>query len=659
MGDSRYRLPLQSSYSFAGTSSHDAIPRPPKRRLSASMLDPFAIPSSTTAAAAPPQTRLFENVATFGAGYPAATTQAAHHALRHNPLAVPHHPSLDPTPDDPGVVFIHPPFNNFPDAHLYKDGLTYNLLAQNANWFLDPKDYITKGQSEPDAIRYPSQLEPPRGWCPTKKKDLKDGWKEGEEPRLRCTFCRRTYAGVNAKSMWRRHVYEKHNIAMSNRRDNPDRKGRGYNKENKEGKADPISMRPVQQSSGDCQPTTDLRDTPPPTALHNKSPVYVDEDVPMEPTAPPVGSTSQSDQDVFLVGTSSNTPPLTPGTSPFNSLNSRPNGSTSLVESPYNPLLTPSFRHSPARPLCHQPWRFPSPSHPLHSDAKELSLTMLMRAEASPIVRGLDISPLVIVPASERRKRSIFSSPFAKLDSFDKDTCSDGEGGERVPRLLRSSRKLIGDSFLPTPLSDRVKFRQYRIPESPLGRSFIGRDKTLISVAEANDLWRSGGPMSPAKTPSKDMALLGAIELDDTDTFVGMLYKTMGDHAAGVKGVLSPPSSSSETDSPVLRSSQTRSESSVPMPATDGVGLGIGLMEGFSLKDQIAGNDEDDDDLLFIQNFKRNENIAPADGSPFAPIGKKSLRQFLSASAHDHSDDAEMREISQPKKRRRTVTGRD
>ena len=60
-----------------------------------------------------------------------------------------------------------------------------------------------------------------------KKKDLKErgseSWPEGEEPRLRCTFCRRTYAGINAKSMWRRHVFEKHKVPMSNRRDNSER----------------------------------------------------------------------------------------------------------------------------------------------------------------------------------------------------------------------------------------------------------------------------------------------------------------------------------------------------------------------------------------------------------------------------------------------------
>jgi hypothetical protein len=141
---------------------------------------------------------------------------------------------MDPSPSDPLAVFIRPPFTNFPNAHLHPEGLNYNLMAMNPEWFLVQEDF-----SDPDAAPYPSQLEPPRGWCPAKKKDLKergvDGWPEGEEPRLRCTFCRRTYAGVNAKSMWRRHVFEKHKVAMSNRRDSTDRtRGRAATSECKE-----------------------------------------------------------------------------------------------------------------------------------------------------------------------------------------------------------------------------------------------------------------------------------------------------------------------------------------------------------------------------------------------------------------------------------------
>lgn len=134
--------------------------------------------------------------------------------------------SQDVSEEDPDVLIIHPPFVTFPNAHQAADGLTYGVLAANPDWFLDSKDFILLDNlnPNPNAIAYPAFLEPPRGWCPTKKRDAKstktgEGWSEGEELKLRCTFCRRGYSGVNAKSMWRRHVFEKHKVAMSNRRD--------------------------------------------------------------------------------------------------------------------------------------------------------------------------------------------------------------------------------------------------------------------------------------------------------------------------------------------------------------------------------------------------------------------------------------------------------
>ncbi|EJC98694.1 uncharacterized protein FOMMEDRAFT_149065, partial [Fomitiporia mediterranea MF3/22] len=149
--------------------------------------------------------------------------------------------SLDVSANDPEAIFIRYPFNDFPDSHLHPDGLTYNLMVDNPNWFLDPADFRTENDTDPSRVPYPQILEPPRGWCPTKKKDVKERGAEaygGEDaPKLRCTFCRRGYAGVNAKSMWRRHVLEKHKIPMANRRDGPtEGGGRGRSSSNKENK---------------------------------------------------------------------------------------------------------------------------------------------------------------------------------------------------------------------------------------------------------------------------------------------------------------------------------------------------------------------------------------------------------------------------------------
>ncbi|KAJ3715872.1 hypothetical protein C8R42DRAFT_725669 [Lentinula raphanica] len=50
--------------------------------------------------------------------------------------------SMDPSPTDPNAVFIHPPFNNFPNVQDFPEGLTYKVMADNPEWFLDAADFI-------------------------------------------------------------------------------------------------------------------------------------------------------------------------------------------------------------------------------------------------------------------------------------------------------------------------------------------------------------------------------------------------------------------------------------------------------------------------------------------------------------------------------------
>jgi hypothetical protein len=153
----------------------------------------------------------------------------------YTPMVVPEPPptqTMDPSPSDAYAIFIHPPFTTFPDSHLHPDGLSYAVLAANPDWFLDPHDFISVTSSNPAAIQYPIKLEPPR------KRNLKalgsDGVTDGGEPRFRCTFCRKNYAGENAKSMWRRHVVKRHGIVMSNRRDVKKGVSRGGRRANSE-----------------------------------------------------------------------------------------------------------------------------------------------------------------------------------------------------------------------------------------------------------------------------------------------------------------------------------------------------------------------------------------------------------------------------------------
>ncbi|KAI9445256.1 hypothetical protein H4582DRAFT_903898 [Lactarius indigo] len=319
-------------------------------------------------------------------------------------------PPMDPTPGEPNTVFIHPPFFDFPDSHLYPDGLTYSVMATNPDWFLDPTDFISTHTPNPNAIPYPPQLEPPRGWCPAKKKDLKErgaeGWPDGEEPRLRCTFCRRTYAGVNAKSMWRRHVFEKHKIAMSNRRENVERSKKdakgSQEKENvsvsKRGgsvdepqatKSRLRSLRPA--ASASTSALSDRRND-------NDSDLEADIPVPFAPRLPqgefpvlePALDLSQSTLSKSDSRGSPTPPPNSPRSITPEIVSSAPRQASPsparpvIPISPYNPLTTPSFRHSPPRLPSDQPWRFPSPSHPLHFTSVDVSLGMIMREQASP-----------------------------------------------------------------------------------------------------------------------------------------------------------------------------------------------------------------------------------------------------------------------------------
>ncbi|KAF8591901.1 hypothetical protein K439DRAFT_1626415, partial [Ramaria rubella] len=172
---------------------------------------------------------------------------------------------MDVSKNDPTATFIRPPLvvplsrNADPGITpasmngILADGeptpgtpLTYAILHTHRNWFLDADDFR---KDNPNRIDYPPDLEPPRGWAPlsectgpgaanrckqaneTKERtnairtkgsyahpsNAADAAVEygpsddcHEKTILRCTFCRREYHGPNAKSMWRRHVYDKH-----------------------------------------------------------------------------------------------------------------------------------------------------------------------------------------------------------------------------------------------------------------------------------------------------------------------------------------------------------------------------------------------------------------------------------------------------------------
>ncbi|KAG6877644.1 hypothetical protein C0993_005353 [Termitomyces sp. T159_Od127] len=600
--------------------------------LSSSAPSPSSSSSSTTVSTRPPKRPLpdpgfFTPAATSFkprpyAPHAASSTLSATSSLKPHSRSLDIHAvppaGMDPLPTDPNVLFIHPPFTAFPHSSLSTDGLTYQLMVENPEWFLDPDDF---SPSNPNAIPYPSNLEPPRGWCPQKKKDLRDrgaeGWPEGEEPRLRCTFCRRTYAGVNAKSMWRRHVFEKHKVAMANRRDTSDRpRGRGSNKENKQ-----LSSRTQLQPHDsllnlDVEPQTEPRNIPHKSTFRSLLPaadfkrVKPTKDVDRAPTAPKIP------QGEFLSDADGKgphhplsrshlpppSPPLTPHTpDPANIVTesdpivtSSPTPILTVPPSPYDPLLTPAFRHSPPRLPSEQPWRFPSPSHPLHSRSHEISLSMLVHDLSSPIVKGLstmDASPSLVRSSPMPSPRPFGFTNFKRVP-LDHDALeSPGKFSRPSPRVLFSK---TGVSLPPS------RYR-YQIEESPLQRG----SKSTVRHHKHSDSedWIPDVSLGSSSTSNLDPSEI----LPPGDPFTIMCSSWGSVSSTPVEASPGNPKSSvlnAGTESPVLRNT------ALPV----GVGLGIGLLGAFTLPADDANpvvDDSDFESIIIEEEANDAEEVRP------------------------------------------------
>lgn len=278
-----------------------------------------------------------------------------------------------------------------------------------------------------------------------------------------------------------------------------------------------------------------------------------------------------------------------------------------IPPSPYNPLLTPSFRHNPPRLPSDQPWRFPSPSHPLHSRARELCLGMLAQGEPSPstkIVTVVDSSPARLLNTP-----TIF--PHKTTDGSLLD-CDNADHLDSSPSILRpSSRSLFGQS----PFSDHGGYRS-RADESPVTRIMRRKNhsrqkSTLSSFSEVSQRdWFSTDFSSSSFVGGggSDHHGLGTpIRLESEDPFAGVydswvkefksaLNGNVGDDGGrAVAAMLSP-----GTESPVLRSSQSQNEPLMPGESSHLVGLGLGLLGPFTFSDedyqQAMGGGTDDVD---------------------------------------------------------------
>ncbi|OCH96205.1 hypothetical protein OBBRIDRAFT_766364 [Obba rivulosa] len=660
MADPRQRVPLQPSQSYSGPSNTSAPPRTLKRRLTNPSVEPT--PFTPPAAFRP---RTFQ---------PSGHSESCHSTHPHtrtvvSRMAYDQEKPLDVCQDDPDATFIHPPFKDFPGAENYPGGLTYAILAVHKEWFLDPLDFkyavdVSDANPNPHAITYPSELEPPRGWW-----GIAEAFPEGcQEPTLRCTFCRRKYSGRNAKSMWRRHVYEKHKIGMPNRRDThiSERKGRGSNKENRD-KREGGTRSKRKKASRDSGDEREPPDAYPPR------PGYHDENEPPSISRAPAllrdDSPPSNELGFSASMNASSTPPATPGCSP-KKRSIFPTPAKLVPESPYNPLQTPSFRHSPARLPSDQPWRFPSPSHPLHSNAHELSLCMLVRGEASPNVSGLDVSPVVIVPASERKKRSIFSSPFVPQSSPMKEGPLDFDILDKLSDFPRPSpRRLFYDSPGPSRKLERSSLMQRTIAESPLRRELLTHEEK--SVAETGVASTSALSFSPGfKRSISSPALMGPIDLQGDDPFAGDLLPAWIDldgNANDSSFEHSPPPQSDVEESPVVRSTQPPSQSRTQYQLMQSSGsssskgsisglfsMSAGLMDAFLSGGKSARTKEHAHDVANSDD-SMDADVGRALGSP-VQVGKKTRREPLSFDAMDEGD-VDM--MLQPRKRRRTISGRE
>lgn len=426
--------------------------------------------------------------------------------------------------------------------------------------------------------------------------------------------------------MWRRHVYEKHKIAMPNRRENAERgrvNGRSSSKEtksrqDKKNSLDKENLTFVQAGTSAATRLTAATSTQssPPKAgpsklqrdLSSESPEP--ENAPIETDPPRTSGTTgghlklsvQPPSNLSAVNTSDliSTPPLTPH-------RSRNVGSTEIspasdrIElSPYNPLATPAFRHSPGPLPSDHPWRW-DPSDPRHEAANELSLSMIVQ-EATRVSKQLESSPI----AFDGKASGIFSSP----DVFPKGYAS----------FLRSS-SVLGDSPSKpaVALSRPSPQRLFTMPESVKTMSpFRGLQSGLSP--QFQDIF-SGTP-----------SLLGsAYELDWFPARDPILSYS-DSHEAD-----SPPVSSPETDSPVLRSSSALNVGAAGV----GFGLGFGLLEPFSLDDgPLLGKGNDDDDIEELLQ-------SPAEKSKYSDAKSASM-ESSTGTPHEHP------ETSRALKRRRT-----
>ena len=275
--------------------------------------------------------------------------------------------------------------------------------------------------------------------------------------------------------------------------------------------------------------------------------------------------------------------------------------------SPYNPLTTPSFRHSPQRLPSDQPWRFPSPSHPLHFTALDASLGMVMREHASPsggasAPSAIDVSPVIIAPRDG--KSSSFNTPGVLIF---------GKKGVGRSTTKPTPRRLFPSGSLPTPITDRLSLDRARpVEESPLRR--IGGRYTPHAFKAA--------AFAPSRTKMSGTLIASPCTFSE-DPF-GNLYGPMTETGKPSSVLtVATPLSSPNADSPVIRARRYMNDDKLVKSTLNRElfskeqSIGLGLLEAFSLNQETTDGDDDCEiDLMLMSSPVLRARSAASDPEP-------------------------------------------
>jgi hypothetical protein len=293
--------------------------------------------------------------------------------------------------------------------------------------------------------------------------------------------------------------------------------------------------------------------------------------------------------------------------------------------SPYNPLATPAFRHSPPRLPSDQPWRFPSPTHPLHLGADKLTLCSAVRGDKTPSTPagGLSFSPVVL--GGYGAKKTPGDSPsigiFAMRQRSQDLGIFGGSGLARTPfrGLFSGGEHTPFRSILSAKPTPRRLFTSSsgtaRASDRSLGDASDLSGDSSNCFSDINDSWSTEGSSGVLEPP---------IDLE---------HDTLGLLDPAMQLALQ----STDQDSPVIRRSFTLSSNMNRV----GSNLGHCVVGSSDVEDE-----GDDEELLRVLEAPRSPSHEGLGKKRAAPLVPK-------AAAKDHADTDDDEPPARPAKRRK------